>query len=167
MEDFEETPNDSLDDEALNMFIYYIIKKFDVSAKQNFLAMFLDAMGISNRRYPFGTMTSAYVELSMECKSRVNELLEFADIIFFHTLSKKQRDLYNHFSGIRIFLEHGMTGRGYIELLNTCNSLSRLTGLPFSIEEKYGGLKTWDAWNNATDKAIEDCKVKFGRKRKK
>ncbi len=60
-----------------------------------------------------------------------------------------------------------MTGKGYVELLNTCNHLVQLTGLPFSLDEDYGGLKNWDAWNTAIEKAVEDCKVKFGKGKKK
>jgi hypothetical protein len=165
MEDFEETFNYDYDDESLNMFLYHILKKLDVSAKRRFSAMFLDALGVNNQRDPSDPTTRhVRIQLSKDCKSRVNELLEHADIIFFHILNKKQRKLYSHFSGIEFFLKYGMTGTGYIEFLNACNSLARLTGLPFSLEEEYGGLKTWDAWNAAVEKAIEDCKVKFGRK---
>jgi hypothetical protein len=29
------------------------------------------------------------------------------------------------------------------------------------LEDDCGGLKSWEAWNNAIDPAIEDYKVKF------
>jgi hypothetical protein len=33
--------------------------------------------------------------------------------------------------------------------------------LPFSLDEDFGGLKRWEAWNNGIEKAIEDCEIKF------
>jgi len=58
-------------------------------------------------------------------------------------------------------LDHATTPRGYFEFLNLCHHIVSLTELPFSLDEKFGGLKSWEAWNNAIDKAIEDCKIKF------
>lgn len=168
MEDFEETFNYDYDDTSLTMFLFYILKKLDVSTKRDFLAMFLEGIMGKDERSPFDPATiHVSIQLSKECKSRVRQLLDHADIIFYQTLSKKQKELYSYFSEIKMFMEHGMTDVGYIEFLNACGSLVKITDLPFSLEEDYGGLKTWEAWNTAIEKAIEDCKLKFDKKRKK
>jgi hypothetical protein len=154
-------------EESLNMFFLYLIKKMNSSIKRELLAMFLDSMGAKDRSYPYGMGSRKIViELSSDCKSHIEDLVDFADMILFRTLSKKQRELYNYFSTIRyLSRRETMTGNGYVELLNACNSLARLTGLPFSVEEQYGGLKDWDEWNNAIDKAIKESREKFGRKK--
>jgi hypothetical protein len=165
----EETFNyDYDDDESLNMFLFFIVKKLDVSAKRHFLAMFLEAMGINNQRDPLDSSTRyVRIRLSEECKYRAKELLEHVEMIFFHILPARQEELYQYCLRLRDMLDYDMTGKGYIEFLNTCNHLVRLTGLPFSLEEEYGGLKTWEAWDNAIENAVEDCKTRFGRGRKK
>jgi hypothetical protein len=58
-------------------------------------------------------------------------------------------------------LDHDTTPKGYVEFLNLSHHLVRMTGLPFSLEDDFGGLKSWEVWNNATDRAMEDCKIKF------
>ncbi|MBL8092414.1 MAG: hypothetical protein JNJ43_18925 [Anaerolineales bacterium] len=87
--------------------------------------------------------------------------------MFFQTLSKKQRELYNLFTAIKFFVKFDLTGERYIDLLNSCNKLARITDLPFALEDKYGGLKDWDTWNKAIEKALKEGRKKFSRRRKK
>jgi hypothetical protein len=155
-------------EESLEMFVFYLFRKLDAVAKRMIVSMFLDIIGVCNRSNPYGLgPRRPIVELSSESKSYVSDLLEHADMIFCRSLSKRQRELYNHFSTIRIFMKNELTLRGYIELLNTCNSLTRLTCLPFSIDQKYGGLSNWDEWNGAIEQALESGREKFGRKKRK
>ncbi len=67
----EETFNYDYDDESLTMFLFFIIKKLDVSAKRHFLAMFLEAMGTNNQRDPLDPSTRyVHIRLSKECQYR-------------------------------------------------------------------------------------------------
>ena len=168
MEDYEETFNYDYDDNGLTLFLFSILKKLDTASKRSFLAMFLKVIFRGGHSDPLDPASMhVCIDLSEECKLHVESLLENADLIFSDSLSEEQRELYQHVSQIKSFMNLNMTAKGYMEFLNRCNNLARLTGLPFSLEEEYGGLKTWDAWNTASEKAMEDCKEKFGRKSRK
>lgn len=150
------------DDQSLNMLLSLLIRRLDISAKRHLVALFLDMMGITEKRNPLHASKS-YVgmPLSTESKDRARELVEHVEMIFFYILPPKQEELYRYCINLRDKLGHDSTPSGYIEFLNLCHHLVRLTGLPFSLDEDFGGLQSWEAWNNAIDQAIEDCKRKF------
>ncbi len=153
-----------LDNTSLDTFLFYIIKKLDANSKRFFISTFLEVMGAKDRRDPFGMGSRVVrVELSKDSEHNTKELAELSEIIFFRALSKKQKELYNLISIIKFFSGKIVTAQGYIDLLNSCNTLARITGLPFSLEDKYGGLKDWDEWNSAIEKALKEGRKKFGR----
>ncbi len=101
------------------------------------------------------------VRLSDESRNRARGLVDNVETIFFYILPPKQEELYRYSINLRDMLDYDTTPKGYVELLNLCQHLVQMTGLPFSLEEDFGGLNSWDAWNNAIEKAIEDCKIRF------
>jgi hypothetical protein len=68
-----------------------------------------------------------------------------AESIFFDMLQPLQEELYRLYPNVRKMLENGTTGNGYIEFLKMWNRLMEMTGLPFFLEEDFGGLKNWGA----------------------
>jgi hypothetical protein len=162
MDESDENFNYEYDDRSLDMFLAFLITHLDVVAKRRLVSVFLEVMGTSNQRHPLDRNT-CYVRigLSDESRSRARMFLEHVESIFFHILPPQQEELYQCCINFRDTLENDMTGNGYVEFLKMWNRLIEMTGLPFSLEEDFGGLKNWDAWNDAVEKAMENCKTKF------
>ena len=162
MEPSDETFDYDHDDQSLNMLLSLLIRRLDIAAKRHLVALFLDMMGTTEKRNPLDASKSYIgVRLSDESRHRARELVEHVEMIFFYVLPAKQEELYRYCINLRDMLDHDTTPKGYVEFLNLCHHLVRMTELPFSLEEEFGGLKTWEEWNNAIEKAIEDCKIKF------
>lgn len=150
------------DDQSLNMLLSLLIRRLDISAKRHLVALFLDSMGITEKQNPLDASKSYIgVRLSNESRNRARQLVENVEMIFFSILPPKQEELYRYSINLRTMLDYDTTPKSYVEFLNLCQHLVQMTGLPFSLEEDFGGLKSWEAWNNAIEKAIEDCKVRF------
>ena len=98
------------------------------------------------------------IYLEKEEKDRVDTFLLSVDHLFWTTLSRKQRKIYNAYQAIQMFSEHGMTVEGYLQFLDCIRELIVLTGLPLSLEADYAGLGSWDAWNAVSDRAFESIK---------
>ena len=101
-----------------------------------------------------------------EEKGRIDTFLSIVDHLFWLTLSRKQRKIYDASRAIHIFRDHGVTVQGYLSFLEATKELMVLTGLPFSLEADHAGLGSWEAWNAVTDKAFEAVKHKRKCKRK-
>jgi hypothetical protein len=162
MEPSDETFDYDYDDQLLNMLLSLLIRRLDISAKRHLVALFLDSMRITEKQNLLVASKSYIgVRLSDESRNRARELLEHVEMIFFNILPPKQEELYRYSINLRDMLDYDTTPKGYVEFLNLCQHLVQMTGLPFSLEEDFGGLKSWDAWNNAIVNTIEDCKTRF------
>lgn len=162
MEPSDETFDYDYDVQSLNMLLSLLIRRLDISAKRHLVALFLDSMRITEKQNPLDASKSYIgVRLSDESRNRARELLEHVEMIFFNILPPKQEELYRYSINLRDMLDYDTTPKGYVEFLNLCQHLVQMTGLPFSLEEDFGGLKSWDAWNNAIVNTIEDCKTRF------
>ena len=162
MEPSDETFDYDYDDQLLNMLLSLLICRLDISAKRHLVALFLDSMRITEKQNLLVASKSYIgVRLSDESRNRARELLEHVEMIFFNILPPKQEELYRYSINLRDMLDYDTTPKGYVEFLNLCQHLVQMTGLPFSLEEDFGGLKSWDAWNNAIVNTIEDCKTRF------
>jgi hypothetical protein len=162
MEPSDETFDYDYDDQSLNMLLSLLIRRLDISAKRHLVALFLDSMRITEKQNLLVASKSYIgVRLSDESRNRARELLEHVEMIFFNILPPKQEELYRYSINLRDMLDYDTTPKGYVEFLNLCQHLVQMTGLPFSLEEDFGGLKSWDAWNNAIVNTIEDCKTRF------
>ena len=98
------------------------------------------------------------VILDKDEKSRISRFLGSIDCVLWEILSPEQRIIYENQRCIKMFADYGMTLDGYTTFLNACHEVAQLTDLPFSLEEDFQGLKTWDAWNDAVDLAIEKAR---------
>lgn len=162
MEPSDETFDYDYDVQSLNMLLLLLIRRLDISAKRHLVALFLDSMRITEKQNPLDASKSYIgVRLSDESRNRARELVEHVEMIFFNILPPKQEELYRYSINLRDMLDYDTTPKGYVEFLNLCQHLVQMTGLPFSLEEDFGGLKSWDAWNNAIVNTIEDCKTRF------
>lgn len=161
-----ELSDESLDhdynDQSLNIFLSLLIQRLDIAMRRRLVALFLEMMGSAEKRNPLDASKSyAGVPLSEESKYRARGLVEQVEMIFSEILPPKQEELYQKCINLRETLGHDTTPEGYIDFLNLCHHLFQLTRLPFSLEEDFGGLKTWEAWDIATEKAVEECKQKY------
>src|SRR5690242_7133415 len=136
------------------MLLSLLIRRLDIAAKRHLAALFLDRTGTTEKRNPLDASKSCIrVTLSDESRHRARELVEHVEMIFFYILPPKQEELYRYYVNLRNMLDHATTPKGYVEFFDLCQHLVQMTGLPFSLDEDFGGLKSWEAWNNDIDKA--------------
>jgi hypothetical protein len=106
-------------------------------------------------------ISQAGIYLDQDTKKRVESFLQTVDGLLWEVLLPELRTIYDGLRVIRMFTDYGMTIPGYVEFLNACHDLVKLTDLPFSLDEEFGGLKNWDDWNSAIETATEKARKRF------
>ena len=107
------------------------------------------------------------IYLEKEEKERVDTFLIHIDHLFRLTLSDKQKKIYDAYKATQIFKDNGMTVKGYLEFIRVTKELTKLTGIPFSLESDFAGLDSLHEWDAVVTKAIEAVKSEQKRKKRK
>lgn len=88
----------------------------------------------------------------------MDRFLNIIDLFLFEALPPKLRKVYEIAHSLESYRGFGWTPKGYIGFLNNCACLKEITGLPFSLEENFGGLPSRETWNEAVEASIRNWK---------
>jgi hypothetical protein len=155
MDNSENDRNQDQEGNVLDLFLFYVIQKIDTNTKRKFLSMFLDKLAEDPQNMFPPPRPGVCIYLSEESKAYLENFLDGVDIVFTNMLDKPQKQIYYNIAGVKLMARIGMIEKGYISFLNACKTLEGLTGLPFSLDEDFGGLSNLDAWDTAVDEAVE------------